>query len=276
MADAKSKNASPTEQKMILKAKTDAITNEKTKFDVTKEQKKLDTEIESKDLQKRKIEKELQELPEPVREEQKKVREREQRAVKNLKAIDQMTKLLSSGVQLPSAITAINQTFGKNSVISRVATALTLDPKSEAFETARLGLLDEMKEIFGQTRVAEFTEFIKKLPDIRDPAIANKLKIAYLTQLAKSAALPGEGLRLAIAEDRNAPSDVILEKADFYTRHMQKALDEFEGARVDYIMNPKRYEGQYPVRFPDGKLLIVPKANLQKAKDQKGEVLSWD
>ena len=276
MADAKAKNATTAERKVIFQAKDKAIANEKTKFDVAKEQKKLDTEIESKDLQKRKIEKELQELPKPVLDKMIEDNKREEKAIKNLGALEEMTKLLNSGVQLPAAITSINQLFGKDSTIAKVATAMALDPKSEAFETARLGLLDEMKEIFGQTRVAEFTEFMKKLPDIRDPSIANKLKIAYLTKLAKSAALPGEGLRMATKEDRKAPSDVIFDKARFYTRHMQKALDEFEDAHIDYIMNPKRYEGQYPVRFPDGKLLIVPKVNLQKAKDQQGEVLSWD
>jgi hypothetical protein len=218
----------------------------------------------------------LRELSKPVMDRFIQYEDAEKRSGLTQKALENMTNILESGAQMPRIVTELNQKLGPDNLLTRFATALSTDESSPAIDSARLALLNEMTEIFGQVRVAQFMEYMKKLPSISDPEKANKIKIALLGQIAKGSALPMQGLKKAIKKDRSSPSDVILSRADKYTKQMTDKMYEVEDARLDYLVNPERYANHSPVMFPDGTFLIVPKENLKKALDNKGKILLWD
>lgn len=187
--------------------------------------------------QKKLVEKKLQELPKQVSDKLTKFEDMATRADQSLNAIENIDSLLAQGAQMPDIVTEINMKLGPENPISRFATSLANNPLAKALETARVQQFTGMKDVFGgQIRLAEFNEFIKKLQDVRDPALSNKIKSVILRQFANMEKFPYQGLEQAKEENRNAPSDVILSKGKKYADQMAKDYIKSSKAELDSIL----------------------------------------
>ena len=210
--------------------------------------------------QKKISEKELQELPKQVSERLTKFEEMATRADQSLNAIENIDTLLAQGAQLPEIVTDINMKLGPENPVSRFVTSLVNNPLAKALETARVQQFTGMKDVFGgQIRLAEFNEFIKKLQDVRDPALSNKIKSVILRQFANMEKFPYQGLEQAKEENRSAPSDVILSKGKRYADQMAKDYVKSSKAELDEILKSTN-------RNTKTKHQTLPKATLYDGK----------
>lgn len=237
----------------------------------------------STSIKERVAEKELQELPRQLSTKLEKFSDMATRADQSLNAIENIDSLLARGAQLPEIITDINMKLGPENLFAKWATNLASNPLSKALETARVQQFTGMKDIFGgQIRLTEFNEFIKKLQDVRDPAITNKIKSVLLKQFANMERFPYLGLEKAVNENRNAPSDVILRKGKKYADEMakqyatsskkemeniiseQKNAPMKQGFKSNNINDFKRIPEGHKVRTPSGEILTMRNGKLIK------------
>lgn len=188
-----------------------------------REDEKLKQATEKTDVAKQKLKKELQELPTQVSTRLNKFEDMATRADQSINAIENIDTLLEQGAQLPELVQDINLKLGKDNPLAQFATNLASNPLSKVLETARVQQFSGMKDLFGgNIKLAEFNEFIKKLQDVRDPVLTNKIKGVLLKQFANMEKFPYEGLQKAVEEDRKAPSDVIMKRGKKYADEMAK------------------------------------------------------
>lgn len=228
-------------------------------------------------------EKKLQELPKQVSDRLTQFGDIATRADQSLNAIENIDSLLEQGAQMPEIITDINMKLGPDNPLSNFATNLANNPLAKALETARVQQFTGMKDIFGgQIRLTEFKEFVKKLQDVRDPVITNKIKSVILKQFANMEKFPYLGLEKAKEENRNAPSDVILSKGKKYADQMAKKYAKSSKKEMERIISEHKQKNIKPgfkssnvndfrsipeghkVRSPSGEILVMRNGKLTR------------
>jgi len=223
------------------------------------------------DIAEKMAKKELQELPANVRTQYEEAGKSLFDAENTLLSLDNIEEFLDSGAQMPEIVTSIRRTLGDKSFIAKFAEGLAKNDLANAVDTAKVQMFKGAKEIFGgQMRVSEFNEWIKKLPDISDPAIANKVKISLIRQFAEAEKFKYHGLKKAIDQDRTAPSDVILGRARNYTSKMSKKFFDQEKDKLNKLISSKGAKADLQVgqKVERDKLKSLPVGT--KIKSQSG------
>jgi hypothetical protein len=231
----------------------------------------LEARTKSANISEKVAQKSLQELPKQLADKLSKFEDMATRADQSINAVENIDSLLAQGAQMPEIIQDINLKLGTDNPLSRFATNLAASDLSKAVETARVQQFTGMKDVFGGTiRIAEFNEFIKKLQDVRDPEVSNKVKSVLLKQFANMEKFPYEGLSKAVEENRNAPSDVIMKKGKIYADQMVKDYSKKSKAEMDNIINQYKNKeeaekGYVRMISPEGVAGKVLKKDLKQA-----------
>jgi hypothetical protein len=235
---------------------------------------KLTEQTRKTDIAEQVAKKELQELPKQVGDKLAKFEDMATRADQSINAIGNIDSLLAQGAQMPEIVTQLNLKLGPDNILSRFATNLASSEFAKAVETARVQQFTGMKDIFGgQIRIAEFNEFIKKLQDVRDPVVSNKIKSVLLKQFANMEKFPYEGLSRAVEENPQAPSHVLMKKGKEYSDKMSKDYAKESKSQMDQIL--KEYKGQEAgekgfirVVSPSGVVGKVKRSDYKQALDK--------
>ena len=265
----------------ILKAKTesqrkDLIARKDKNVDQATKQFEANARVEKSNIERQRLEREQKELPSEVLKKYLDEQESYRNAEESIQSIDNINNLLESGAQLPELVTTIYNRLGKESALGKFAESLARNNISSAVDTARIEMLKGMRDVFGgQIRVAEFQEYVKKLQDVKDPAIANKIKGQLLKQMANVQKLKYQGLQQAINEDRTAPSDVILSRANEITGQLSADYFKKQDAKINFLTHHDKYPGQTLMFGPDGSAMAIPNQNVQAATQRGATVAEW-
>jgi hypothetical protein len=180
-------------------------------------------------------------------------------ADKTIEGVEQIDQLLKAGAQAPQMVTRINQILGKDSAIAQKISGIAASPLANAVDTAAVQQFGEGKNIFGQMRVTEFNEFIKKLQSVTDPKISNDIKSVILRGYAASDKIPFTALNQAIKELPNGSDQQILERSEELRSKYQKSLQDNNRLALTYLTSPERFQGKSVVVDQQGDYYVIPK-----------------
>jgi hypothetical protein len=180
-------------------------------------------------------------------------------ADKTIEGVEQIDQLLKAGAQAPQIVTRINQILGKDSAIAKKISGIAASPLANAVDTAAVQQFGEGKNIFGQMKVTEFNEFIKKLQSVTDSKISNDIKSIILRGYAASDKIPFTALNQAIKELPNGSDQQILERSEELRSKYQKSLQDNNRLALTYITSPERFQGKSVVVDQQGDYYVIPK-----------------
>lgn len=180
-------------------------------------------------------------------------------ADKTIEGVEQIDQLLKAGAQAPQMVTRINQILGKDSAIAQKISGIAASPLANAVDTAAVQQFGEGKNIFGQMRVTEFNEFIKKLQSVTDPKISNDIKSVILRGYAASDKIPFTALNQAMKELPNGSDQQILERSEELRSKYQKSLQDNNRLALTYLTSPERFQGKSVVVDQQGDYYVIPK-----------------
>lgn len=220
--------------------------------------------------------KELGQMNPVIQKEYEKALEQSRIADKTIEGVQQIDQLLRAGAQAPQLVTRANQIFGKDSRTAQVMSGIAASPLTEAVATAAVQQFGEGKNIFGQMRVTEFNEFVKKLQSVTDPKLSNAIKSVLLRGYAASDKLPYVALNRAMKELPEGTDQQVLERAEEIRSQDLKKLQANNKLNLTYLTFPEKFKGKTVVANDEGNYFIIPQDQTEEyLKSGKYRVPDW-